>query len=413
MSNTLKFGNGQWATKKGSTLAYNDENGNFKPLPFNFERSTSATRVNKEGLIEVVSNNEPRIDFSNDSKGALLLEPQRTNIITYSEDFSNAYWTKTGSSVVSGFVSPKGDLSAFKLVEDTSTGVHATTRADFGPGLDLAKYTLSVYAKKGENDLLVLQDGTTGSNAYFNLTNGVVDGVTGTGTAEIKPLANDFYHCSFTFTQSGVNLRPQIALSDTTLNGSFPSYTGDGISGIYIYGAQLEQGSYATSYIPTQGSAVTRVAESCEQTPPSGIIGQTEGVFYVEAKDIADDGSTKMITLNDGGQTNEIRIDFRTSNSIQLVFTVGGSPQAVISTSSYNSLEFNKIAFKYKENDFALWVNGVKVGVDTNGSTNATNVFSVLEFKRGSGLFPFYGSTKNVKFYNTALTDQELQALTS
>lgn len=83
MANTLKFGSGQWATKEGSTLAYNDENGNFKPLPFNFERSTSATRVNKQGLIEVVSNNEPRIDFKDDSNGALLLEPSRSNLVTY------------------------------------------------------------------------------------------------------------------------------------------------------------------------------------------------------------------------------------------------------------------------------------------------------------------------------------------
>jgi hypothetical protein len=79
MANTLKFGNGQWATKVGSTLAYNDEGGNFKPLPFNFTRSTSGTRVNKDGLIEVVTNNKPRIDFLNDSNGALLLEPSRTN----------------------------------------------------------------------------------------------------------------------------------------------------------------------------------------------------------------------------------------------------------------------------------------------------------------------------------------------
>jgi hypothetical protein len=64
MAQTYKFGNGTWATKKGSTLAYNDENNNFKPLPFDFTRSTGATRVNKQGLIEVVSNNEPRIDLS-------------------------------------------------------------------------------------------------------------------------------------------------------------------------------------------------------------------------------------------------------------------------------------------------------------------------------------------------------------
>jgi hypothetical protein len=81
MANTLKFGNGQWATKVGSTLAYNDEGGNFKPLPFNFTRSTGGTRVNKDGLIEVVTNNKPRIDFLNDSNGALLLEPRIQKIL--------------------------------------------------------------------------------------------------------------------------------------------------------------------------------------------------------------------------------------------------------------------------------------------------------------------------------------------
>jgi hypothetical protein len=92
MANTLKFGNGQWATKVGSTLAYNDEGGNFKPLPFNFTRSTSATRVNKDGLIEVVTNNKPRIDFLNDSNGALLLEPSRTNLLhTNARGLYNCY----------------------------------------------------------------------------------------------------------------------------------------------------------------------------------------------------------------------------------------------------------------------------------------------------------------------------------
>jgi len=100
MSNTLNLGtDGNWATKKDSLLAYNSENGNFKPLPFNFTRSTSATRVNKDGLIEVVTNNKPRIDFLNDSNGSLLLEPQRTNLIQYSKDFINSYWTKSGARI--------------------------------------------------------------------------------------------------------------------------------------------------------------------------------------------------------------------------------------------------------------------------------------------------------------------------
>ena len=79
--NTLKFGNGEWYGKKDTILAYNDENSNFKPLPFSFDRASSATRVNKDGLIETVGSGEPRIDYKDDSKGALLLEPSRSNLI--------------------------------------------------------------------------------------------------------------------------------------------------------------------------------------------------------------------------------------------------------------------------------------------------------------------------------------------
>jgi len=399
MSETLKFGNGEWATKKGSTLAYNSENGNFKPLPFTFDRSTSATRVNKEGLIEVVTNNEPRIDFLNDSKGALLLEPSRTNLITYSEAFDNPAWSTYNAAITANQgISPDGTLTADNLQVTTANG--GVFESISGTGV----YTFSVFVKYVDTQYIRLR--STGTYVHFDLLNGVaIDGsALNADSYKIEDYGNGWYRCSIT--GNNTNTIVQVFTSDTSTGT--PTGTGNAL----VWGAQVEQGSYATSYIPTQGSVVTRVAESCSQTPPSGIIGQTEGTIYVESKDVADDGSTKMITLNDGGQTNEIRIDFRTLNKIQLVFTVGGSPQAVISTSNYNSLEFNKIAFKYKENDFALWVNGVKVGVDTNGSTNATNVFSVLEFKRGSGLFPFYGSTKNVKLYNTALTDAELAALT-
>jgi hypothetical protein len=84
MAATLKLGDRKWATKEGSLLAYNDENNNYKPLPFDFTRASSATRVNKQGLIETVASGVPRIDFT-DANGALKLEPQRTNLITQSE----------------------------------------------------------------------------------------------------------------------------------------------------------------------------------------------------------------------------------------------------------------------------------------------------------------------------------------
>ena len=114
MANTLKFGNGEWYGKKDTILAYNDENSNYKPLPFNFSRASKATVVNKDGLIETVGSGEPRIDYKDDSKGALLLEPQRTNLFTYSEDFSNGSWQKVASSTITTntVISPDSTLNA-------------------------------------------------------------------------------------------------------------------------------------------------------------------------------------------------------------------------------------------------------------------------------------------------------------
>ena len=107
------------------------------------------------------------------------------------------------------------------------------------------------------------------------------------GDATITSLSNGWYRVSITHPSSGYNTRLfKLYLSNSEVSSNtIPSYQGDGLKGVYIYGAQLEVGSYATSYIPTQGSAVTRLADSCNQTPPDGVIGQTEGVLYSELND--------------------------------------------------------------------------------------------------------------------------------
>ena len=115
MANTLNLGNGNWATKEDSLLGYNSENNNFKPLPFDFTRASSATVVNKAGLIETVGNGEPRIDFLGNTKGALKLEPQRTNLVTYSESFEN-YFNVSEVTLNSNYaISPDGTLNANKV----------------------------------------------------------------------------------------------------------------------------------------------------------------------------------------------------------------------------------------------------------------------------------------------------------
>ena len=151
MGKTLKFGGGVWATKKGSTLAYNDEDGNFKPLPFTYTGAGKGTRVNKQGLIEVVENDRPRIDYTDSEDGVFLLEKAATNLITYSEDFSNAAWLKGGATVVSGFSSPSGEKNAYKLVENSSNSTHYIGMT--GQALNVS---YSVFAKKGERNWILL-----------------------------------------------------------------------------------------------------------------------------------------------------------------------------------------------------------------------------------------------------------------
>ena len=148
MAQTFKFGNKQWYGKKGSVLAYNDENNNFKPLPFDFTRSSSATRVNKDGLIEVVGSDEPRVDYLNNADGHLLLEPSRSNIATYSEDGSQWDFIQATISSTTDSTSPSGQSSVYKVTDNTVDGQH---RADVRPAVTSGtEYTFSVFIKKKE-----------------------------------------------------------------------------------------------------------------------------------------------------------------------------------------------------------------------------------------------------------------------
>ena len=409
MANTLKFGtDGNWAVKEGSLLAFNDTNDNYKPLPFTFDRSTSATRVNKEGLIEVVSNNEPRIDFLNDSKGALLLEPSRSNSVTHSEDFTQSYFTKTRSSILTNqVISPDGTLNADKLIEDSSV---SSTHYLLSPiNATAGTWTASVFVKKAEREFFEIYTYNTTlgvfNRTYFDLENGVV--VSGDG--KIEGFGNGWYRCSLTATLTQTS-RFDFLLSN---DGITDTYTGDGTSGIYIWGAQLEQGSYPTSYIPTQGSIGTRDAESCIDAGNDQVFNGGEGVLYFNYKALVDDNQLRMISIyNDANITN--RIVFRQHNvgSDVIRFFYESSGTVYDATLDIGDItDYNKIAFKWANSNFAIYVNGVKYLEQLSGATTATglNKISLSQF---TDAFALEGGIKEFKIYNEALTDQELINLT-
>ena len=388
MAQTLKFGNKTWATKVGSTLAYNDENGNFKPLPFAFTRSTSATRVNKEGLIEVVTNDRPRIDYTDTSDGVLLLEKAATNRFLYSEDLTqfNLSSSGTGASnpvVTSNYgVSPDGTQNADRVQLDAGTDASGNSRITETFTIFATTETISVYLKSNdgqEHTIDIIQ-----SNSPQN---------TATVTSEWK---------RFSF---------------TNVNGS-PDKYGIGLTGsngetadILAWGFQLEQNSVASSYIPTQGSASTRVAETASGSGNSEVFNDSEGVLFADISALANDGNGQ-IRLMEQGVLNSVIMEFRNSGTTLRTYIFdGNATNQFLSETNINPNDNIKIALKYKQNDCSLYLNGFVTATDTN-ATMPSNL-NTLSFNQGDGSNHFYGSTKEIGYYNTILTDLELETLTS
>ena len=401
--NTLKFGNSEWYGTEGNILAYSDTSNNYKPLPFTFSRGSIATRVNQQGLIETVQPNDARVDYLNNANGALKLEPTRTNLITYSEAFDNSYWTKSGASVTSGFVSPDGTNNAFKLVEDTSTGIHQLTRSITNTVAN--QYSISVFVKENTRNWIRLSSGD-GGYVFFNISDNTI-GIQTNAVGVIEDIGNGWKRCKITFTAAGTNGSATLRIAESD---GVVSYVGQNKS-VYVYAMQYEQGSYATSYIPTQGTAQTRLADLCVKSGNDQVINSTEGVLYLNTATLVNTQTTdNSITLTDGGN-NKIIFRYRNVNAFNVKVFVNGIAQAETTPTLTNATEFNKIAIKWKLNDYKIYVNGINVFTDNNALVFPINSINTLDFADGTST-PLFGKVMEVKLYDIALSDSELAALT-
>jgi hypothetical protein len=410
MAQTLKFGNGTWATKKDSILAYSDTNENYKPLPFNYTGAGKGTRVNKEGLIEVVENDRPRIDYLDSEDGVFLLEKSATNLVTYSEDFSQSYWSKVRSTITSNqIISPDGTLNADLLTAtDTSENYCQQNVSSTVSG---SKQTASFFVKKGTSDfchILLWDVSNDGVRQWFDLTNGIKGSSTSFGSgisvdsSQMINYGNGWYKCIVVFNNSNTNVR--IRISASNYNEGTTSSVG---KTIYIYGAQLESG-YPSSYIPTQGSIQTRVQETANGSGNSEVFNDSEGVLFLDISALANDGTSRRISISDGGISNRVSIEIDETADRLKLFIDGNSLQV----DNIELTNFTKICGKYKANDYALWVNGFKSAALTT-SSNVPSGLDRLNFDGGDLSNDFYGSTKEIAYYDTSLTDLELETLTS
>ena len=247
---------------------------------FDFSRSGTATRINSQGLIEEVGDgvsrlNYPMIDGKVVGCPHHILEPARTNLVTYSEEFSNAAWSKSNSSITSNSViSPDGTLNASTLTDNTVNGIHRLRDSiSLSASTD---YSLSVFAKKGTLSNIQLALINTGnsstSSRVFDLENGALgESLTSGGTlsnSKITDYGNGWFKCEITSQLNSTPNTYQITLatksSGNATNSFQVTYDGDGSGNVYLYGAQLEEGSHPTSYIPTNGESglVTRSDET-------------------------------------------------------------------------------------------------------------------------------------------------------
>ncbi len=381
-------------------------------------RATDATRVNESGLIADVLSNVPRIDYTGGGCPHILAEPQRTNLVTYSENFSESGygWNYTSDALelieLNSIVSPDGTQNADKIAK-TATRVYANAHSPQNI-VSNQLYSWSMFIKEGTHSIgyLSLTQGDTEYKSYFDLNNETSGMLSGSATTKLEDFGNGWYKCTLSNISSTTDLsvRFDFGMSYSTTNANWPSASeGNGLY-MYYWGAQLEE-SYATSYIPTSGSTVTRNQDIFTRDGIGSLINDSEGVLFAEVSALSDDLTLRAICLSDGTLSNRIIILYSNDLSGFRAVVVANGVNTVIINVTINVTNTNKIAFKYKQNDTALWINGVEVG--TSFLATMPTGINKLSFDRGDGVSPLFGKVKQLQVYTTALTDAQLTSLTS
>jgi hypothetical protein len=346
-------------------------------------------------------NDMPRLDWSGGCP-SLLLEPQRTNAITQSE-YLEGYisWSSAGTTITTNDgISPDGFQNATKF-----TG-NANAQFDTYLGYTASSTnTFSAFVKAGTSDTIQLTHTATGAEATVNvnLTNGTISSTSGAQylDSSIVSYGNDWYRVSLTFTSGTTAYITRLAIV--------------GAGSVQTYGWQVEKlQSYATSYIPSYGTAATRIADVCSGAGTASTFNDSEGVLFVNTSALADDGTYRLISLvdaSDAGQTF-LDIGYRdTDNTVRARIEVSGVLSAGLQYTISDTTTASKIAFKYKANDFALWINGIEVDTDSSGGVFAAGILDELTLSK-SGV-DFYGNVNQVLYFPTALSDTELEKLTT
>jgi hypothetical protein len=392
------------------------------PTPV-FTRASSGTFVGSDGLIQTAATNIPRFDHDPvtlASRG-LLIEESRTNLLVRSEEFNDAAWIKVNTSVTANSVtSPRGTLTADTLVR-SGTSIALLASADLVAGA--VSLTSSIYAKAGTQNFLVAQvninNGTSASFITFDLTNGTVgtrqDLINSIAfTAVATNVGNGWYRCSVTFTGGSTN--------STVLFGAASNANNrDGTNGgtIFIWGAQLEAGSFATSYIPTTTGSVVRSADVCSISGGNfnNFYNQSEGTLFADITPQSIAQLATVLAVNSGSSQNQHGI-YKTNAAFAAAglrwgatsVLTGFVTQAAIVTGTDVAISRSKLSYAYKLDDFSFAYAGTIVGTDTSGTLPSP---TTMQIGNRDGTLQINGHLASIRYYKKRLPNAKLQALTA
>jgi hypothetical protein len=365
---------------------------------FGVVRATTAWRRNAAGLWESVANNVPRLHYPvGGGCPSVLVEPQRTNLLLRSQEFDDAYWAKINSSVTpNSITSPDGTVNADKLIDTTNTSVH---QIDTTITLSTGNYSVSVYAKKSELEQFSFT--TTGGGMSTQVTLFDVNlGTKLSGNGTILNEGNGWYRCTQNF---NVLTAGSVVVSIRLYKSGGATFTGTGTDGVFIWQAQLEQATEASSIIPTTSAAVTRNTDLIRKTSITTFLNGLEGTFAVNIKAFSNSGTNRFISISDGTANNRIVIRHSTSNKIEFQVRIGGIFIITLTDAVTNILESNEVVIKYKSGNSALKVNGVEKATSTASFSTTPTTFDTIGFDDGtSGGNFFQGELKSLLYFDNA-----------
>jgi hypothetical protein len=369
----------------------------------------------------------PRFDYDpiTLSPLGLLIEEARTNLM-FPSDVTG--WSMSPASIVAitsnSAISPDGTTNATKLTTNDAT------LADRGyaifklyTGAVSTTYCGSAYLKAGEYTRAQINfENTsflTATGALFDLANGTVVVTGGSSTATITPVGNGWYRCTVTATSLAISGNYVFSASFkpasvTTFNSTYtPISTG---LGGYIYGAQVEAGGFATSFIPTVSAAATRSADVATMVGNNFInwYNQTTGTLSVAFDASANSNATYVSASNGSIVQNSIHIDNDTGNMRAVYYSGSAEVAALVLGAIGTAGTANKIATAYAVNDFAASRNGGTVATDTSGALPVSlTQLNIGVDDRLSAIYYTSNHIKSISYYNTRLTNAQLQAVSA